>query len=560
MSFDVGINIKSQADLGATKQTDDAIKQLGKTLNETKGASEGAAAGVEKSGSSIELLHQRGLGAHRAIGMFADTVGQMGEAGHIAAGGLLAAATGVGIVGIGIGIASTAIALFVEHLKSAAQAQEQLRVAFRAGDLGAFEKEIDAVDQRLLALGASSDALRGQQAGGGFLAKFFLVDDRLLANQRIQVDDQKKRAELVSQQQEILAKTFGQTTLQVEFQTEAVGKSVAEQEELANESRIVQALQRGLANASQATKDEFIAASTALKNARIAEDIKKTTESIDDQVRALQYEQAAVGKTGEALIMLQTAQKIDQVNVALQRAGHKELAGQIDAEIAALGRLQVAASRIQSGQQGINQFQQQYGVQDPMTVKIAGAKAAELFKVGFDELFKQHGTEDQQIKTFIQFIQQQLANGVPDIQELLLYKGMSSPQLESLKFGAKNQGYGDLIKQLDANIQAGQQWGKTSDDEFKQYQANTAEAGKDLQGFQKHYEDLTAVVAKGIAMRIDVSAALGDVDEVVRRINGIPDVIQKTLVFDVQYTNLLPGLEREIQRGTGLDLGARVYP
>lgn len=348
----------------------------------------------------------------------------------------------------------------------------------------------------------------------------------------------------------------------MEFQTEGIGKNAAELEELANESRIVQALQHGLANASRETKDEFIAASTALKDKRIDEEFRKTSVEINNQVNALKFQTAAVGRSGEALLVLNAAQKINAINTSELARAHADLAAKVIAGEKALLAQQIAAGRIQTGQQGIGVFQQQYGADDPMSMKIAGARAAELFKVGFDNLWAQKGTEDQQVQKFIQFIQQQLAAGVPDIQELLLNKGMTGGQLESMKLSAKKLGYGDLMQQLDANMQSGQQWGSTFDDEVKQYTERMAKAGNDLEGFQKHYEDLAAAVVKGVALKIDVSEATDAVDEVARRIAGIPDVSHKTIIVDVQYndsTNLLTALEQEVRRGTGLDSGFRVY-
>jgi hypothetical protein len=261
---------------------DVVLKNITNAVNETKGAFAGSAPSFEVPANAIEALRRRGLGARQALGMLASTVGGMGEAGHIAASGLITATAGVGIIGIGVATAATAVALLVEHFHAAKDAAEHFRQAVRTGDLGFFATEIDKSDQKLVSLTADLDALRRGQAGGDdFWNRFTLSADRAATKQRQIGETEAEKAKAVAAQQGILAKSFQETGLQIEFQTAAIGQNSAEQERLAGDLRLVTAFQRGLKDASRETKDAFIAINDANMSGKIGESNHGLQQQID---------------------------------------------------------------------------------------------------------------------------------------------------------------------------------------------------------------------------------------------------------------------------------------
>ena len=514
---------------------DVVLKNVKSAVDDTTGAFDRAAPAIKDSGDGIDILHKKGLGAHQALGMLAGTVGQMGEAGHIAAGGLIAAATGVGIIGIAVAVASTGVALLVEHFKSAADAEEKLNDAFRVGDLGFFDQQIAAVDKKLVDVETQIDTLRRAAAGEGFINQLsdFLggapsastvLPDAIKRQSEAQLEKDK----LVAAQQKILAKNFGETTLQLQFQTAAVGQNAIEMEYLSNDLRLVQALQHGLAKASQETKDEFIAANDALTHARIEDFNNKTQFTINSMVT----EAAAVGQAGRTLDALNLSTKIAGINQ--QYMGY-DLAGvrteMIGAAMAAF-QLKTAYDQIAAGKAGISQFQQQFGVQFQIDKDLSGLNIAKTFMTGFNAFKDDLKEWPNLVAAFNSAVPQLIQSGVQDPQEMLMSRfGLSSANLERLK----NTLPAEVKSAFDATIVVGDQWGKSFDDRFKKFTESAAEAAKSVQPIQDELEKLTNSAAKNLALKVDVAEALQNVQNLRTAIDLIPDITHKELIYDVYY-------------------------
>ncbi len=525
------------------------LRNIKSALDETKGAFAGAAPSFEVPANALDALQRRGLCARQALGMVASSIAGMGEAGHIAASGLITATAGVGIIGVGVATAATAIALLVEHFKAATDAAENFRQAVRTGDLGFFVTEIDKADQKLVSLMADLDSLRRGQAGGDdFWSRFTLSADRAATKQRQIGETVAEQAKTVAAQQDILAKSFGDTTLQIEFQTEAIGKSIAEQAELANELRITQAMQHGLANASRETKDALIAKSYAHRDATVADDARKTTVEFQNQSLALQIERSLLNASALETIALSAASKINAIQTSDMARFHRANADALIEETKATSANQQVLKAIQMGQTGVSNFEQQFGVQFDFSKMQTGSALAEKFMSGFSYAIQKGDSASLATlnQAFGSFVQQAVAMGLPDIGGLLLSKGMTPAQLASLESslaglqtgiqevqqttdlwtynavgGSQKVGeeistklvpvFGDsLVAAIDRSAQAGKVWGDSFMSETQKVTGFFFNIGQQLDSFQRQ--------------------ANAAIDSVIQKILSVPPI-----VIDVYY-------------------------
>jgi hypothetical protein len=274
------------------------------------------------------------LGLRRALGFAVSGLTDLGPAGGIATNALLAIATGAGAMGVAIGLASTAIALLVNHFKEAKQKKEEFDTAMRTNNLGFFVQQVAEADRKLLEFGGRLDDIRRRQAefvAGGVRGGDAFTGQLLQGVQGQEKELLAEREKAVAEQQRILGDRARQAGLSIEFQTHAINANVREQQELAHQSRIVNALQGEMKDASQKTKDEFIRTSEVLRDQATTNEIKNQTNAVKDQANAFIRSQAEVAASGKRLLAETTGNA-----AALQQAFAIERGAVIKASEAAL--------------------------------------------------------------------------------------------------------------------------------------------------------------------------------------------------------------------------------
>jgi len=322
LPYIVQIVVEANTRLEALAKAEQAVKGFGdsaaqsnrQVANSAERGSRQAADAYAKLGASTKLLTNEKLGLQRAAGMVASNLVGLGPAGNVAANAILAVASGAGIAGAALGLVSTGVFLLIQRFQEAEQKKKDFDAALRTGNLSFFGNEIAAVDREIVDLDASIDEARRKvldlrAAGirpGGF-------EDQLLGGREKQGGDlDKRRAELLARQQEILAQKIQPAILALEFETVATRANAVEQERLAHELRVATALQGELKNAAQGTKDAFISQSEALRGARIGEVLKRERE---DQSRAIDQSRQSIMAQIEA-VRLQTKESNEGAEAA----------------------------------------------------------------------------------------------------------------------------------------------------------------------------------------------------------------------------------------------------
>ena len=287
-----GIFIKSQADLDAlnlseehTKRLADELKKAGQAAQQSGKAQEQAAQqttnAFQKTTSATKVLTNEKLGLQRAAGAVATSLTGLGAAGSIAPNALLAVATGARAAGVVIGVVSTVITFLIQRMNEATEKKKSLDAAMRSGDLGFFSREISEADQKLIGLTQRVDALRARvQTRTG---STFFGATGVAGAQRELAEAEAERAGLVGERQKILGEKVGAATLALQFQTQAIGANVTQQQELEHELRVIAALQGGLKDATQAAKDAFIGQSAALRDEALLE--RERLEHLRERIR-----------------------------------------------------------------------------------------------------------------------------------------------------------------------------------------------------------------------------------------------------------------------------------
>jgi hypothetical protein len=120
--------------------------------------------------------------------------------------------------------------------------------------------------------------------------------------------------------------------------------------------------------------------------------------------------------------------------------------------------------------------------------------------------------------------------GVPDVGELISEK-IGAANFERLRATLGE----DLKAQLDASAQAGQQWGATFEAEMRGYLTNAAEVGARTDELNQKWGQLQQRFTEELAARLDVSQPLSAIDQMRARLDMIPDITHKQIIFDVYY-------------------------
>lgn len=263
MPFEVAIKITAESQLEAVKAAEAAVRAVG-TASKQAGAEAAivAAPGLKKTAEAADKLTLGGTGAKQALSLLAHNLGAVGPVGSLAAGALLQVAIGGGAMGVALAATSAMIGLFVTRSQEAAKATKDFDKALRTADLEFFRQRIRDLDEEI----ATSFWKR---------ASFWTGVKGLLAGPGIVKEARASQAAAVAAEQKLLADMTYKATLAIEFQTAAVGADAQELAKLEHEARVVTALQQGLKDATQATKDAFIAASAALREHKIASESLK---------------------------------------------------------------------------------------------------------------------------------------------------------------------------------------------------------------------------------------------------------------------------------------------
>ena len=194
----------------------------------------------------------------------------------------------------------------------------------------------------------------------------------------------------------------------------------------------------------------------------------------------------------------------------------------------------------------------------PFDAQLIGSRMADQFVAGFKALSSIPGAEAQVAQSFKTFAERAIEAGVPDIGELLSSKGFSSKQVLDLMHGLDE----GTRAAVDKSTQAGQQWGNVWADEFKKYAQAAATAGAALADIQRPLDDILAKVVQEHALTVIVPPeSYQAIEGIKAKLDQIPDVTRKQLVYDVYYamspqrpfSEFLPAM-----RGKFMDLDSMV--
>lgn len=258
--------------------------------------------------------------------------------------------------------------------------------------------------------------------------------------------------------------------------------------------------------------------------------IAKEQQAIQQQIAAAQFERAALGQTGLALIDLTTQQKIHAIQTSELAAKHGALAQQLVAHAVALGNLQKAQQLINTGGNATTEFQNQFGVTFDIEKKRVGEQLASQFAVVFNTVKNDRGAQAQLAQAFESLVTQAVGIGVPNIGELIASK------IGDGEFLRLRQGLGDDLRgQLDATEKSFRAWGQTFDNEVRGYLANAAEVGARTDDIVQKWNRLQNEFTAGLAAKLDVSQPLAAVEQMRAGIASIPDVTYKSVVLQTYY-------------------------
>lgn len=301
-------------------------------------------------------------------------------------------------------------------------------------------------------------------------------------------------------------------------------------------------------------------------------------QAIQDQVTGIRFQIAALGASGSATIALSTAQRVNDILTSELAKKHGVLAGQLAAEADQLGRVQIALSRINSGQQALSQFQQNFGVTFDFDRDAAARSLAANFAATFQALKHDPTAQGALNEAFASLVSQLSATGTGNIGGLLESLGLNFKDLAQLRaslrdldlgfveiaetqtrLGQSAAGSTQLIEQevtrlvpvsqlltdaFERSNQKLQSWGQG----FQDAAARNAEAASDI---GQRMEEFNATTQNAVNTVAQLRAALA----------SIPDVIRKQIVLDIQTSGGgLQAFEQFYGLSTGLDFGTRVYP
>lgn len=319
-----------------------AALEYGQAIQKTNAGTAQASVATDELAGHFSLLTGRQLGVNRVLGLAATALADLGPAGQIASNALLQViysglrlGAQMALIGAAVGAVTTGIALLIKHLQEAKEKQEAFNLASRSANLSFFTNEIFKADTALIELGRRLDEtnakIAAQRAAG-------VRSDNFLESLRAGLEKETgtttaDRAKLVTEQQNILANRAQQAGLSIEFQTEAIGKNVREQQELSHESRIAAAMQGELKDATQQAKDAFIAQSAALRDKTTAEEVKKQTDAVKASMDSLIKSRADAAAASQQILYETTGNM-----AALQRSFGAARQGVIESTAADLKR------------------------------------------------------------------------------------------------------------------------------------------------------------------------------------------------------------------------------
>ena len=190
------------------------------------------------------------------------------------------------------------------------------------------------------------------------------------------------------------------------------------------------------------------------------EAIAKQQQAIQNEIMAMQFEAAMIGKTNGALIALQTAQRISAI---LSNENAKALTFETSALAlqaqkvgdlkAAEDALNIARGSVKTGKEAVSKFETSFGVQFDFSKQLAGQQLAENFVTVFNQFRDDRNAQTQLNQAFGSFVQQALAMGLPNIEDLLLSQGLSSANLMRLEASLRDLQIG--AQEVSREIQTG---------------------------------------------------------------------------------------------------------
>ena len=192
-----------------------------------------------------------------------------------------------------------------------------------------------------------------------------------------------------------------------------------------------------------------------ITGARLAEESRQTTLSIDAQVRALQLQRNSVNASAIELIEFGRQSQLSAIYTSELARAHSDAIGPIVAATNALAEEQKQLAALNSGRAGVSAFEQLFGVSLQSSRNETAVKLADSFVTVFNQFGRDGRNAAAFRQAFQSLIKQLLATGAPDIEELLVSRGLSSANLERLKANLGS----DLRASLEESRQAGQQWG-----------------------------------------------------------------------------------------------------
>jgi len=295
-------------------------------------------------------------------------------------------------------------------------------------------------------------------------------------------------------------------------------KALAEAEHLSSLER--QEIKFRGTEALSALDNTFSRERSKIANAEI-EAAGKIQQAIQQEISTLQFEGAAIGKSGAALAELTLAQQLNAINTRILAGEHGAMLHSLANETVATYKLKTAydqlkgAATITAGGRGaISQFQQSFGVELDIEKNIKGFNLAKTFVSVFNA-FKDDPREQGNLRAaFNSFVQQALQNNIMDPQELLLKQGLGSMDLERLKSSLQ----GPLKSAFEATNVAGEQWDKSFEDKFGNFIKAAQNAGLAVLEIEAPLKRVTDGLTKEFALKIENAPALKalrDVDDAI---------------------------------------------
>jgi len=472
MSFDVAIKITSEADLKALGLSAEATKRLSEELKQTKIASTAVAA--------VPIAQEFGKTAAAALPVAANLQNLKEKAQ-----GLPTALTMIGTQLAGIGPASSVAAQGLNTLLTTGFNPVAVGMTLFAGALAFTIHQMEKAREEAELL-----AERG-------LAKIQQATENLKLDQAFR--QQIKVLESLDPEIDAIKQKYEEVGI-------AAQKNGADQDTLARISRVSALEQKKLLDGR-------------------LDAMAKEQQAIQAQISAADFRIAKIGQSGDALLQLNLAEQLhnNSINEALQK--HSALAAALDKQAVAEANLQRAQNFVQTGRQGLVDFQNLTGVTLDFEKQQAGAKLADQFSAVFETFKNDPRAAGQLSSAFGHVVSEGVRIGVPDLPELLAEK-LGSSNFERLRATLGD----DLKSALDSTAQAGQQWGESFAAAAKNYNASAAEVGVRMDDLAAKAREFENSVTRDLAMALDVSQPLSAVQSVQAQLNAIPDVTYKQVI------------------------------